>query len=240
MIRKFKLLLLLLVLFWSCKRESQIIIVSNFNDRTYYSNIDSIDVIPKSLDKKFSPIEMRKFDAVEVSERHNLVKLDGEEFRYILNRIFVTKQEFIRKNLGKKYVDDNENRYSENTELYACGKFEVEKGITTFLVLVRSTDKVFNTDGKYLYLFNVKKDQLCSLVEISAHMVGIDSGLDLKAYRINALFYISDLKFKESKEYLFMPKEIRSKLGIQKEYVKILDYTAFVIEDDGRIHFTSI
>jgi len=231
-------LLLILILFVSCKKESQIV-VNNFNENVIYSNIDSIDIIPKNLYQKFFQIEMRGFDALEISEKENLVKLEGNDFLYIVHHIFVSTQEYFRDKLGEKYVDYNESLYRKNTELYACGKFEVEKGIMTFLVLEISTDEIFKNKNKSLYLLNVEKEKLRSIIKIS-NFYNIAPGQHLKAYRANALFYISDLEFREDLVYQFMPKEIRSKLKIQKGSAKILDYAKFAIEDKGRICLKSI
>ena len=234
--KKVTLLVLILALFWGCQKEPQIVI-NNFNGNVVYSNIDTLDFFPKNLSEKFYPIEIKEFDAFEISERNDLIKLEGSYFSYILHHIFISNQDYFRKNLGEEYIDIDESRYSRNAELYACGKIEVIRGVATFLVLKVSTDEIFKNKSKYLYLLNVENNQLGSIIEISNFYSSIDSGEHLKSYRVNSLFYISDLIFRESPIYQFMPKEMRSMLKIQKGKVKILNYAMFSIDENGRINF---
>jgi len=232
--RKSIYLLLFLVLMTSCHKRPQIII-NNINNNDFYKNIDSIDFIPNKFVEKFPQISISFFDVVKLSERKDLVKLNGYISSYLLHHIFAFSEGILRESTGDEDRHYNKDWYLKNTELYACGKIEVEKGITTLLVLEISTDEIFKIKVKRLYFFNVENNKLCSIVEISNYFFAIDSEHHLNGLRDRNLFYLSDFEIREDSLYQYMPKEIRSILRLQKGLVKILNYSRFEINKKGRV-----
>lgn len=227
-------ILLFLILLIGCKKEPKIVL-NNYNEDLEYSNIDSIDYLPSNFKALFPKINIAVFDAFEMSKNKKLTEINGDTYNYILHHIFVCHQNYIRYALGERSVDYDESRYMKNSQVYACGDFNVAEGVTSCLIFEKLNDEITSTNFYNLYLFNIKGDRLYSNVKISNFFKPSLNGLCLKTYYENSFFFTSGLHLRESSLSKKIPKSIISNFQLKMEKVKVLDYCFFSIESDGYV-----
>ena len=223
-----------------CKYNDAVLV--QINDLLPFVNYD------KSAEYDFPMIPFNHYPvtpdfSLDAIAQRNKIPLTGND-RYLILKIL--------DDFKSRYYPDEYDYYSyesdETIDVFFCGKISIIDGVNSFLVLLEMPDMYYEYSGSVssiLYLLNYQENRLTSIVDLSTHMAGIDTGIIIITYFIqNMVFSRIDYSFAsepmfQSIEWHIPTQEIVDYVKI-KEDAKVLYFSSFIINEDGCVQLVNV
>jgi len=197
------------------------------NNYIVYNNYLENDSIAFNFSSFFSNVNLSRFNSNSIRSNR---KLTGDVFNFLINKYYNTYNEHFKKLLKSEYIEIKNDSTSNKITLFAIGKQRFNSGVDSYLVL--KTDKIDgNRINKSIILFNTKKNILCSIVELSDFLHGIDDGAVMNSYYKQSMF--TQIQFMPTGNYF--PEDLFADLKINFECTEFIFYSQYQIDKDGFI-----
>jgi hypothetical protein len=230
-------IILIIVCCVSCRNKPQLI---RMDSTIIYKNYLQSDSIPFDISKLFDDIRCDSFDARFIHKSIKMTKLTGNAFNYLFNEHFKCYAQFNKNFSGDEYVENNVTNYEE---LFSCGKFSIQKGIQSLIVLLRSPHIVGGGVYNSIIMYNTKNNRLCSIVELSSGTENKETSFVIKSYIENKCFVTTndiggaDISAERGVRSL---KSLFSALKSEENDDQKLAYSIFRIDTIGFIRFVKL
>jgi hypothetical protein len=221
-----------------------------------FKNYLTEDTIPFNLSKMFSPLTTDSFD-IKLLDRCKGDTLKNEKFEYFYSKYSLFIYDFEKENslYGDYYDRPFKMPLYERPSLIALGKINIHKDIVGIMVYLKTRKHATMTTGEEYYtliMFVLKKNKICSIVELSKFSVKGDDKSDwVRTYKTRKdcltqiYFYgmsdfespccnVDDEKWWSKKSM----NDLMKKLGIKHER-RILGFSMFYIDEIGFVRFIS-
>lgn len=198
----------------SCRRE----VKEDYNYSNSYVNYTDSTFYPFRMDSLFlslKPDSLNVTDFISYSEMKPL----SEEFAH-----YVEPKEFNRME-----IDTSRINY-KNMNFYACGRLNLNHGVTGYLVLRKLYSGIPDVGLYNLFLLNVKNNYLKSMIIVSYNGILYPETIMQKTY-INHADYRFLITNKATNDDMI--DDFWSRIGLLKPQKLKYFYTSFTLDENG-------
>ncbi|BEG98329.1 hypothetical protein [Bacteroides sedimenti] len=201
----------------------------------YFKNYSTPSTIPFNTSVLSDTIDYDLYDASLISKKINLKKLNKEIYYYFMKEYIASSEEYYKNLAGDEYMGTGIDTTYRRSELYFCGKLNLQPGVQSLVILEQEPDNFHrNRFLKSLLLYNIRNNKLCSIISLSMKCAGIDTALNIKSY-FTCGKYFTQVKFGEANYDL--PAELLNELNLNDENREALYYSKFMVDKNGYIEF---
>jgi hypothetical protein len=232
MVKKYYLFFVIICLF-SCSQPTKSYYLIKSNEDVVMKNYPLPNTFPPDISDLFEEINIDTFDTMDFMKGADRKKLNGVIFQYLLQEYQKSENEHFKNIIGDNLMEVKIDTLLHKIELLPIGKTYYKTGVISFIVLMKKFDSTKGNYNGYLILYNVKNNKLCSIIELSSHITGIDDDCTKKTYFMRGNF--TQVKYTSSNNYI--PQELLSILKIHSTYSEFLFYSQYTINQNGFIQF---
>lgn len=229
-------LILLIFCCVGCKNSPQSYYMINYDGDVYFKNYSVPAEIPFNISVLSDTIDYDLYDADLITKKINLKKLNKEIYYYFMKEYIASSEEYYKNLAGDEYMGTGIDTTYRRSELYFCGKLNLQPGVQSLVILDQQFSSSFGRNNviKFLILYNIKNNRLCSITLLSEKCHAIGATINKKSYLTRGE-YFTRVEF--GLVGVDMPVHLLNELNLNDENREALYYSKFMVDKNGYIEF---
>jgi len=217
----------------SCIKQPTTTYVITKHDGLFFKNFTKPIPISYKLANLSSLSNISILDVHDLPSDIRSNKIDGSFYNSLWQAYICAKKEFeIEQDEKITKVDLDTVHY----ELFYYGQIKACDNVESLVVLFKSKcNFIFQCESSdKLFLFNVKKNKLCSLIELSSTQCIFNSNRNTKSHFLFPTKTFSQISTVKSSEFTgLLPENIEQRLGIKNESINVFYCSSFYVMENG-------
>lgn len=216
----------------SCNKSPKCCFLVKQNESVVYKNYVVPKTIPFSLVNWNNKYLSDTFDAKSNIKKIDLKVYGKNVFRFFLKECNASFEEYEKNQLKEDYIYVPIDTIGEHTDMFFCGKLSLQANIESLVIFMYEHSNLSSIHHVgSLLLFNIKRGQIYSIVELSVNCAYSKSYLMQNNY------------FTQIYEGVYsplIPEEFISELRLNENNTDILFYSKFKIDKDGYVQILGL